>query len=65
MLVMTLSSHVGDDASETVPVIAHQGATADRQGATVDRLGVIGAHPGAASDCHGAIVDHQSATDSC
>jgi hypothetical protein len=49
-LVMTRPRRGGDGIDESMLVVAHLGATADRQGATVDR-------PGAASDRQDAIVD--------
>jgi hypothetical protein len=48
-LVMTQLRYAGDGTAESMLIIAHLGATADRQGVVVDR-------PSAASDRQSAIV---------
>jgi hypothetical protein len=53
--VMTLLSHTGDGASESVLAVSCQGTATDRQGAVVDRQG-------ATADCQHINADHQGAS---
>jgi hypothetical protein len=59
LLVMTLPSNAGDDTAESMLVVAHQVITANRQGAAVDRLSVVGAGQGATVDHQSAAVNHK------
>jgi hypothetical protein len=62
MMVTTMPSDVADGTTESVLVIACQCATANSQGAIIDRPGATSAHQGAAVDHLNAVVGHQGVT---
>jgi hypothetical protein len=60
--VMTLPSHAGNGAAESVLSISHQGAAADRLGAAVNHACVISACQGTTADRQSTTINHRGVT---